>query len=101
MEYWARLGLALDAAGISTTMAMRLLDSGASADAFVAEVLSKRTASDGGLLMLKEIQRKDSEDVAAGRRSARSLMAFQKGDLVGYTLAPNKNSEFDHAGSGW
>lgn len=50
---------------------------------------------------LKERQRKDAEDVAAGRRSARSLLMFQKDDLKGYCFTPNPASEFERSGDGW
>lgn len=53
----------------------------------------------GGLQMLKDRQRKDSEEVAAGLRSARSLLMFQKGDLEGIT--PNPNSKYNKPGEGW
>ena len=56
---------------------------------------------DGGLPMLKERQRQDANEVAAGRRSARSLLMFQKDDLKGYRLTPNPASEFDRSGDGW
>ncbi|WP_156422131.1 hypothetical protein [Paucibacter sp. KCTC 42545] len=51
--------------------------------------------------MLMEVQAKDEADVAAGRRSARSLWAVQSGDLDGYTFTPNPNSEFDKPGEDW
>lgn len=101
MEYWARLGAALDAAGISAAVAMDLLGNGASADAFVAAALGRGAEPEQGLPLLKERQRKDAEDVMAGRRTARSLWAIQKGDLAGYTFTPSGTSEFDQAGKGW
>lgn len=56
---------------------------------------------DDGLLMLKEHHRKNAEDVAAGRKSARSLLMFQKDDLKGYRFTPNPASEFEKDGEGW
>ncbi len=56
---------------------------------------------EGGLPMLKAVHRKDAEDVAAGRRSARSLLMFQKGDLEGATFTLNPASEFYRNGKGW
>lgn len=50
---------------------------------------------------LKERQAIDAADVAAGRRSARSLWAIQPGDLTGYTFTPNPASEYDKPGDGW
>ena len=101
MEYWARLGAALDAAGISAVSAMELLGNGACADAFVSAALGRGAESTQGLPLLVERQRKDAEDVSAGRRSARSLWAIQKGDLAGYSFTPSRTSEFDQTGSGW
>lgn len=101
MEYWARLGAALDAAGISAATAMNLLGNGASADAFVAAALGLGAEPAQGLQFLQERQRKDDEDVAAGRRTARSLWAIQRGDMEGYTFTPSSTSEFDQAGKGW
>ena len=101
MEYWARLGAALDAAGISTGMAMELLGNGVAADDFVAVALGQVAAMNGGLSLLKERQHKDAEEVAAGLRSARSLLMFQKDDLKGYRFTPNPASEFARGGDGW
>lgn len=84
MEYWARLGAALDAAGISTETAMDLLGNGVKADEFVAVALGQvATEKDGGLTMLKERQRKDAEEIAAGLRDPRSLLVVGEGDLKG------------------
>jgi hypothetical protein len=101
MEYWARLGAALDAAGISTGMAMNLLGRGVDADKFVAVALGQIAGDDGGLPMLKERQRKDEEEVAAGLRDPCSLLMVQKGDLKGFVFTPNPASEFAQAGEGW
>lgn len=101
MDYWARLGAALDASGLSAAMAMELLGKGAEAKEFVAAALDQVAPQDGGLPMLKQRQRKDAEDVAAGRRSARSLMAVRKADLKEFRFTPNPASEFDRTGGGW
>jgi len=102
MEYWARLGAALDAAGISAATAMDLRGNGSSADAFVAAALGRGAMAEHGLPLLKERRRKDAEEVVAGRRTARSLWAIQQGDLAGYSFSPSKTSEFDHVvGDGW
>ena len=55
----------------------------------------------GGLQMLKDRQRKDSEEIAAGLRSARSLLMVQKGDLDGFTFTANPNSKYSKPGEGW
>jgi hypothetical protein len=59
------------------------------------------SAFEDGLLLLNERQRKDAEGVAAVRRTARSLLAIQKGDFEGYTFRPNQVTEFDKTGGGW
>jgi hypothetical protein len=101
MEYWARLGAALDAAGISTGMAMNLLGHGVDADKFVAVALGQIAADDGGLPMLKEQRRKNAIDVAAGRQSAHSLLAIQNVDLKNVNITSNPASEFEQIGEGW
>ena len=100
MEYWARLGAALDAAGLSTPKAMELLGHGAHADEFLDKALRQK-AEESFTAALRERHRKYAEDVAAGRRSPRSLLMFQKGDLKGYTLTRNPESEFERCGDGW
>ena len=101
MEYWARLGATLDAAGVSAATAMELLGNGESANAFVAVALGRAGVTEEGLVLLKERRRKDAEDMSVGRRTARSLWAIQKGDLEGLTFMPNQTSEIDQAGKGW
>ncbi len=102
VEYWARLGSVLDAAGISPEMAMDLLGNGAKAGEFVAVALGQvATEKDGGLTMLKERQRKDAEEVAAGQRDPRSLMVVGKGDLKGVRFTQNPASKFSVKGEGW
>lgn len=51
--------------------------------------------------LLKDQQAIDAAEVAAGRRSARSLWAIQPGDLNGYTFTPSPTSEHDKPGEGW
>jgi hypothetical protein len=101
IEFWARLGAALEAAGISAATAMELLGHGASADAFVAAALGHGAQSAQGQALIEEQHRRDAEDVSSGRRSARSLWAIQKGDLEGYTFTSSSTSEFERPGSGW
>lgn len=51
--------------------------------------------------MLEERHAQDAADVAAGRRSARSLLLVQPGYLDGCTLTPNPNSQYEKPGEGW
>lgn len=63
---------------------------------------SLKLARDIGVqALLKDQKAIDAADVAAGRRSARSLWAVQPGDLAGYTFTPNPASELDKPGEGW
>jgi hypothetical protein len=102
VEFWARLGMALDAAGVSTEMAMDLLGNGAKVDESVVVPLGHLAIEeDGGLSMLKDRQRKDAEEVAAGLRDPRSLMVVRKGDLKGVRFSPNPASKFSGKGEGW
>lgn len=55
----------------------------------------------GGPQLLKVRHRRDVEDVAAGRRIARSLWAFQKSELDWFTFTPNPDSEFERPSEGW
>lgn len=63
--------------------------------------VESRVCADGGLWMLKEHQRKDAEEVAAGLRDPRSLWVVGKGDLKGFRFTQNPASKFATPGSGW
>jgi len=101
MEHWARLGAALEAAGLTAPVAMELLGRGIQADEFVGMALGRVPLEDGGLPMLKEQQRKDSEDVKAGLRSPESFAAFQKGSTEGFRIVENPESRYSKPGTGW
>ncbi len=101
LEYWARLGAALDAAGISTGVAMELVGHGVDADKFVAVALGQAAAEDGSLPMLKERQRKNAEEVASGLRDPRSLLALPKGAMKGARVTPNPASAYSQPGEVW
>jgi hypothetical protein len=66
-----------------------------------AAAMEPRVCADGGLAMLKERQIKDAQEVASGKRSARSLMVVGKGDLKGFRFTQNPASKFAVAGTGW
>ena len=69
---------------------------------FVGFALGQVVVEDlGGLQMLKDRQRKDSEEVAAGLRDPRSLLAVGKSDLDGATFKGGPDSEFSKVGLGW
>lgn len=76
------------------------------ADAFAAAAGSVAASGnsvpiDGDFQRLKGTQRKDAEDVRAGRQAARSLRVVQPGDPEGFTFTTSPKSEFDEPGSGW
>lgn len=102
MEYWARLGAALDATGVSSEKLMGLLDRDVEARELAAMVLGQvATETDGGLTILKNYHRKAAQEVAAGKRSARSLWVVEKGDLKGARFTLNPESEFAVNGVTW
>lgn len=98
---WVKLGPILEAAGVSKETAIEVLSRGCLVDDLVAMAMGLGAPVDEGLQLLKETQRRDADDVAAGRRAARSLWVLQKGDLDDFTFTPNPNSEFDRPGEGW
>ena len=98
---WVKLGPLLEAVGVSKETAVEILSRGGLVDDLVAAAMGDGAPIGGGLQLLKDIRRRDAEDVAAGRRAARSLWAIQKGDLEGFAFTPNPNSEFDRPGEGW
>lgn len=67
----------------------------------VDAAMEQRISKDGGLAMLKERQIKDAQEVASGKRSARSLWVVGKGDLKGFTFTQNPSSKYAVAGTGW
>ena len=95
---WARMGVALDAVGVSAGAVMTLLRSGVPADDVVDFVVGRTIVEDEGVPMLKENHRKQLEDVAAGRRTVQSLMAAQRADMEGFAFSSNPASEFGTEG---
>ena len=76
-EYWARLGAALDAAGVSAQQAARLLGNAEAANALAESAIKgvfNRTAE--GLPMLREHHERLAAQVTAGQRKPESLWVF-------------------------
>lgn len=65
------------------------------------KVATPEVASNGELMILKERKHKDEEEIAAGRRSPRSLLMFSREDLKKFTFTPSPASEFERNGTGW
>jgi len=101
MEYWAKLGAALDAAGITSRMAMELLGNGASAQLLVDSALGRTDNAGASARILREKQSIDARQVAEGKRSSRSLFAFEQADLERMRFTPSRTSEYEQAGTGW
>jgi hypothetical protein len=101
MEYWARLGAAIDAAGITSKQAMELLESGRSVDTLVAVATGRTDNVKAGSRTLRALHKKLDDDVVKGRRSAESLLAFRKEDVkaskVTYALDSTRQVESE----GW
>lgn len=98
MEHWARLGAALEAAGISSTAAMQLLGARSTADELVAVALGRSKVS--GAERLRKLQANDADQVARGKRSAKSLHIVNKEALQGFTFKRNERAE-SAEGEGW
>jgi len=98
MEYWARLGAALEAAGISSTAAMQLLGAKSTADELVSVALGGSKVS--GSKELRRLQANDADQVARGKRSAKSLHIVSKGALQGFTFKRQERAE-SAEGEGW
>ncbi|MDP9917388.1 hypothetical protein J2W24_003039 [Variovorax boronicumulans] len=98
MEHWARLGAALEAAGISSTAAMRLLGAKSTADELVALALGRSKIS--GTEQLRKLQADDADQVARGKRSAKSLHIVNKEVLQGFTFKRKDRAE-SAEGDGW
>jgi hypothetical protein len=74
VEYWVRLGIALDAAGLTTAQAMTLQCGDANALKQAGALLS--TGGLGGLPAIEAFHRRVDQEVAQGLRSAESCLAF-------------------------
>lgn len=98
MEHWARLGAALEAAGISSTAAMQLLGAQGTADELVSVALGRSQTF--GLEKLRKLQANDADQVARGKRSAKSLHIASNEALRGFTFKRQDRSE-SVEGEGW
>lgn len=70
-------------------------------DEFAEVAMEQCVCADGGLLMLKERQRKVAEEVVAGLRDARSLWVVGEGDMKGARFTLNPDSKFAVNGVTW
>ena len=98
MEHWVRFGAASEAADISSTAAMRLRRAQSAADELVSVTLG--TSKVSGLEQLRKLQANDADQVARGKRSAKSLYIVSKKALQGFTFKRQDRSE-SAEGEGW
>jgi hypothetical protein len=98
LEHWARLGAALEAAGISSTAAMQLLGARSAADELVSVALGEAKMPSSA--RLRRLQANDADQVARGTRSAKSLYLVSKEILRGFTFERQELSE-SAEGQGW
>jgi hypothetical protein len=98
MEHWARLGAALEATGLSSIAAMQLLGQKSTADQLVHATMGDAPLS--GSRRLRRLQANDVDQVSRGERSAKSLHAFTKEALQGFTFKRQESAESDE-GEGW
>jgi hypothetical protein len=99
-EYWARLGAAIDAAGITSSQAMSLLEAGKPVDVLIA--VATGHADNSGDARIRRRNEQLEADVAAGRRSAASLLIFSAEAVSASTVskAPYPENVLD-GGGGW
>ncbi|RTQ32934.1 hypothetical protein EJP69_19740 [Variovorax gossypii] len=98
MEHWARLGAALEAAGISAASAMHLLGAKGSADELVSVALGKLQMSESERIRMLHMS--DADQVANGKRTAKSLFVVRKEALEGFTFKRQIDPE-PTEGEGW
>jgi len=97
IEYWARLGLALDAQGVTSAQAMRLV-AGEPIGQYVVTPSPSALPLAGGLPALAEWHERATREVAAGKRSAQSLEAVPKAMVKRMKFQfPDESDD----GSGW
>jgi hypothetical protein len=81
LEYWARLGAALDAAGVTTEQAMQMLGGDLDLKARVIQIVCQSVDSvdltDVGA-QIAQRHRQDEAAVSAGKRSAQSLAVIPR-----------------------
>lgn len=87
IEYWARLGAAMDAAGITSEQAMQMLTGDASLRDRVMATLGATVEPDRVAQAIASRHALIQEQVTTGQRSAESLFAFQREAIQSATVS--------------
>lgn len=77
-EYWARLGAALDAAGVTTEQAMRMLGGDLDFKDRVLGILGASSGADAVAARIAQRHRQNEADVLSGARAAQSLAVIPR-----------------------
>ena len=99
-EYWARLGAAIDAAGITSSQVISLLEGGKTVETLVA--VAAGHADNSGDTRIRQRNEQLEADVATGKRTASSLLIFAADAVRASTVsnAPYPANVLDGEG-GW
>ena len=99
-EYWARLGAAIDAAGITSSQVISLLEAGKTVETLVA--VATGHADNSGDARIRQRNEQLEADVATGKRAASSLLIFAADAVRASTVsnAPYPANVLDGEG-GW
>lgn len=101
MEYWARLGAAIDEAGITSTQAMELLQAGR-LTVLVAAATGKTDNEAGSSKMLRDRRLHFENQVRDGKRTADSLVIFTRKAVASSSRSvPRYTPEEAEGGDGW
>ena len=99
-EYWARLGVAIDAAGITSSQVISLLEAGKTVETLVA--VATGHADNSGDTRIRQRNEQLEADVSTGKRAASSLLIFAADAVRASTVsnAPYPANVLDGEG-GW
>lgn len=101
MEYWARLGAAIDAAGITSAQAMELLQAGR-LNVLIAAATCKTDNEAGSSQMLRQRRRSFEKQVRDGQRKPDSLVIFTPQAVAASSRsAPEYTPDEAEGGGGW
>ncbi len=99
IEYWARLGLALDAAGVTSTDAMQLMAGEPVAKYFVAAAHGRGNTQEEAAASIAARHAKLEQEVRSGQRTPESLFALPAESMRKARVKFPKSDR--RKGSGW
>lgn len=101
MEYWARLGAAIDAAGITSAQAMELLQAGR-LNVLIAAATGKTDNEAGSSQRLRQRRRSFEKQVRDGQREPDGLVIFTPQAVAASSRsAPECTPDEAEVGGGW